>query len=414
VNQLQQVASLLVKLTLIVAVGVFAWWLVTNKPTVPKAEKPAPAASVPKVVKEEELNVVRVTEAAMSRLGIQLGSVEQKPIRRHRIYGGEVTIPVGRTILVAAPLSGTLKPTAQGLPKAGDTVQVGQPLLQLLPLLTPDTKAALAAALTDADGLVNNAKTQLELAKVALERAKKVLREGAGSQRQVDESQAAHDNAKITYDAALARQNILKKVIGDADTGASEPIVINAPETGIVRTISALPGQIVQSGAALFEMIDLSTVWVRVPLPVSDLDSIDRQEEAQVGKLTATSQDQFSPAKATVAPPTANPIAGTVDSYYEVLNSKKVFTPGQRIGVRIPLKGSATGLTVPWSAIVFDVHGSTWIYEERAAREFVRRRVTVQYTLGQDAVLETGPSAGIKVVTAGVQELFGSETGFVK
>jgi membrane fusion protein, heavy metal efflux system len=64
--------------------------------------------------------------------------------------------------------------------------------------------------------------------------------------------------------------------------------------------------------------------------------------------------------------------------------------------------------------VVYDIHGGTWVYEQVGPRRYTRRRVVVGYTVGTDAVLASGPSAGAKVVTAGVQELFGAETGFVK
>jgi hypothetical protein len=63
---------------------------------------------------------------------------------------------------------------------------------------------------------------------------------------------------------------------------------------------------------------------------------------------------------------------------------------------------------------VFDVHGGTWVYERIAPRQYARRRVVVSHTVGADAALASGPAVGTPVVTAGVQELFGAETGFVK
>jgi multidrug efflux pump subunit AcrA (membrane-fusion protein) len=103
-----------------------------------------------------------------------------------------------------------------------------------------------------------------------------------------------------------------------------------------------------------------------------------------------------------------------VDVFYELPNSNGKLIPGQRLGVSIPLEDAPESLTVPWSALVFDVHGGTWVYEQVGPHRYARRRVTVSYTVGTDGVLANGPPAGTMVVTAGVQELFGAETGFVK
>jgi cobalt-zinc-cadmium efflux system membrane fusion protein len=414
VNTLRAISTAALTLALAAAVGVGAWWLVTHKPESKTADKPPPPAAVGKVVKEDELNTVTLTEEAEKRIGLAVAPVEKKAARRVRVYGGEVVVPLGRTILVAAPLTGVLKAPPGGEVKAGQPVKVGQVVFQLTPLLTPDGRATLSASLADADGQVNNAKTQVELGRIALDRAKRVLKEGAGSQRQVDEAQAAYDVSAKTLDAATARYAILRKVVGDAESGTAAPITIDAPEAGVVRTVSALAGQTVPSGAALFEVIDLSTAWVRVPLPVGDVDAIDRTEPAHIGKLSAPPGTRLPTARPVVAPPSANPLSATVDLYYEMPNPDGKLSPGQRLGVSVPLVGAKEALAVPWAAVVFDIHGGTWVYEQVGPRKYARRRVVVGHTVGADAVLAGGPPSGTKVVTAGVQQLFAAETGFVK
>jgi multidrug efflux pump subunit AcrA (membrane-fusion protein) len=118
--------------------------------------------------------------------------------------------------------------------------------------------------------------------------------------------------------------------------------------------------------------------------------------------------------EAVAAPPSANPLAATVDLFYELPNADGKLSPGQRLGASVPLADAAEGLTVPWSAVVFDIHGGTWVYAESGPRSYVRRRVAVSHTSGADAVLAGGPPAGTRVVAEGAQELFGAETGFVK
>ncbi|MBX9581860.1 MAG: efflux RND transporter periplasmic adaptor subunit [Gemmataceae bacterium] len=411
---LQRLATALLTLAVAAAVGAGAWWLVTNKPATKTADKPAPGATVAKVVKEDDLDAVVLTEAAEKRLGLTVALVEAKAVRRVRVYGGEVTVPAGRTILVAAPLGGTLKAPSGRVPAAGSRVKAGQPVFHLTPLLTPDGRATLAASLVEAEGQVNNAKAQVELARIALGRAERVFKGEAGSQRLVDEARTAFEVATKTADAAAARQAILRKVVGDADGGTAAPVPIDAPEDGILRAVSALPGQTVPSGAALFEVVDLSAVWVRVPLPVGDLDGVDRRAAAEVGKLSAPPGVKLASARPVAAPPSGNPLAATVDVFYELPNADGALVPGQRLGVTVPLTDAKEGPTVPWSAVVFDIHGGTWVYAQTAPRTYARRRVVVSHTAGPDAALASGPAVGTKVVTAGVQELFGAETGFVK
>jgi cobalt-zinc-cadmium efflux system membrane fusion protein len=64
--------------------------------------------------------------------------------------------------------------------------------------------------------------------------------------------------------------------------------------------------------------------------------------------------------------------------------------------------------------VVFDIHGGTWVYEQLGEYRYARRRVVIGHSVGADAVLASGPATGTNVVSAGAQELFGAETGFVK
>jgi hypothetical protein len=317
-------------------------------------------------------------------------------------------------VVVAAPLAGTLKPISGMNPVPGLAVKKGQKVFQLLPVLDPVGRANLAASRIDADGQVMNAAEQSKLAKIALDRAKNVLAGGAGRQRDVDEAQNQLDIAKKILEAATARRDLLKKVVGDAEGGTAATIPVEAPDGGIIRMVSALPGQTVPAGAVLFEVMDPSLVWVRVPVYVGDVADIDTTADAAVGGLTARPGDPTNPAKPVAAPPSATPLPGTVDLIYELDNHKTGYRPGERLGATLMLKSPAESMTVPWSAVVFDIYGGAWVYERTGGHAFARRRVVVRYVTGDTAVLDSGPAPGTTVVTAGAAELFGADAGFSK
>ena len=46
---------------------------------------------------------------------------------------------------------------------------------------------------------------------------------------------------------------------------------------------------------------------------------------------------------------------------------------------------------MPWSAVVYDFHGGTWVYERTADRTYTRHRVVVRYVVDGIAVLDAGP-----------------------
>ena len=69
------------------------------------------------------------------------------------------------------------------------------------------------------------------------------------------------------------------------------------------------------------------------------------------------------------------------------------------------------GLIAPYSSIVYDTLGGTWVYTSPKALTFHRRSVVVETIKGGKAYLKEGPPPGTTVVTVGVAELYGTEKG---
>lgn len=70
------------------------------------------------------------------------------------------------------------------------------------------------------------------------------------------------------------------------------------------------------------------------------------------------------------------------------------------------------GTTIPYSAVLYDTEGKTWIYLNTAPLTFLRSPVTVDHIDGNQAFLSKELPADSKVVTLGAEELYGSETEF--
>ncbi|MFM8272975.1 MAG: hypothetical protein ACKODX_11655, partial [Gemmata sp.] len=158
--------------------GGAAWWLFASKP--PEGARPAPPgvqAAVPNPFKEDQAATVVLTADAEAKLAVRTAPAARKPMPRQRVYGGEVTVPPGKSLVVSAPLAGTLKPGAA--PGAGQAVKAGTPVLHLVPLLDPVGKANLTAARVEAEGQAKSSEEQFKLTAITHERAKEVLAGGA-------------------------------------------------------------------------------------------------------------------------------------------------------------------------------------------------------------------------------------------
>ena len=403
---------------LVVVFGIGIFWLLAGSPIEAlKSPLPKTEATVPKPANESQFNTVILSADAEKKLGLARGTAKIEKMPRNRFYGGDVTIPPGRAIVVSAPVSGLVKAPSKenAIPNAGATIDAGQPVLQLLPLLTPEGRATLAQARVDAEGVEKKAKIDLDGAKLAFDRAKMLLDDKTGSQRMVDEARVLYEGMQKTHEAAVERVKLLVRVTGEADSGTTTPIPLTSPEKGVLRILSVVAGQHVPAGAVLFEVVDTRSVWIRVPVYVGDLPDLDLAQSSRIGNLSKRSQEPLLEAKPVVAPPSANALAGTVDVFYQFDNTTAKYSPGHRVGVTIPIRGEAESLTIPWAAVIHDIQGGTWVYEQTVEHTYVRRRVVVQYVVGERAVLKDGNlKPGATLITGGSAELFGTETGYSK
>ncbi len=94
--------------------------------------------------------------------------------------------------------------------------------------------------------------------------------------------------------------------------------------------------------------------------------------------------------------------------------SRVILTPeaAKRLDIRTePVRQSAGGTVIPYSAVFYETDGETWAYVSPEPLTFVREQIVVDRIDGDRALLSSGPSPGTKVATVGVAELFGAESG---
>jgi RND family efflux transporter MFP subunit len=307
-------------------------------------------------------------------------------------------------------------------------VAANQPVLLLTPLLSPERevltpaerisimqgKNQIATWRADAAFQVAQAQEQVNKAKLDRERAERLYRDSAGTRKAVEDAQSALNLASSALDAANTRQKLVETADSQSEAGQQTPLTIESPQGGMIRTQSVAPGEVVAAGAPLFEVMKYDPVWVRVPVYAGETSQLALDTSAEVVPLNTEEKNRGYTAKPIAAPPTATALASTVDLYYELANSEGRLRPGERMTVRVKLQGGSQQRLLPWSAVMHDINGGTWVYENTAEHTYVRRRVQVRYVVDGLAVLESGPPTGAKIVTAGAVEMWGTEMGFAK
>jgi len=107
-----------------------------------------------------------------------------------------------------------------------------------------------------------------------------------------------------------------------------------------------------------------------------------------------------------IAPSKLEPIEGT-DLSNVILTEKAA----ERIGIETV---SSSGMEVPYAAVIYDIEGNTWIYISPAPLTFVREPIVIDHIEGDTAILSESLPSEMTVVTVGVAELWGTETGVSK
>ncbi|CAM8620697.1 efflux RND transporter periplasmic adaptor subunit [Sphingobium sp.] len=235
--------------------------------------------------------------------------------------------------------------------------------------------AQIGAAQATADGEVARTRAQARLARIALDRASQLVAEEAGSVRARDEAAAALATAQAQANVALEQRRLL--------------------------------------GPSVATLGRQSTLWVRVSVSGTDVAAISQAAPATVRPLggTGNGNDTGRQARPVQVPPSANAAAGTVDLYYAIDNRDRPWRVGQRVAVQLPVGQMRQGLSIPASAILRDIYGGEWVYAQSAPNQFVRQRVEIASTGSEGAIISRGLKPGMRIVTTGAMELFGTEFG---
>ena len=83
----------------------------------------------------------------------------------------------------------------------------------------------------------------------------------------------------------------------------------------------------------------------------------------------------------------------------------------ERIGLQTV---QVNGMSVPYTAVIYDTSGQTWVYTNPSPLTFVRAPILVDHIEGDQAFLAEKLETDAPVVIVGVMEIYGSETGVSK
>jgi len=219
-----------------------------SKPPSTESDVPAPQPKTAEPAKSATPSTVDIDAEMLRDLRITTTKVEARAGGEAVSLLGELRVDEARYAEVGSPVSAR---AMRLLAAAGDQVRSGQALAELQSTEVGKARADLAMA-----------NSRAELAERVLTRKRGLAEERIVPEREVQEAESQASVAKA--EAQSARSAL--QALGATDPAGPDPsrFILRTPVSGTVIERTVAVGQMVDPAKALFEIADLSRVWLIV------------------------------------------------------------------------------------------------------------------------------------------------------
>jgi cobalt-zinc-cadmium efflux system membrane fusion protein len=360
------------------------------------APSEATPAAEEKEVGEEGERKIEMTLEAQKNAGLSVVPAEVKRLTEYLEVPGTIQ-PIDSRVAHIRPIAnGRLSEVRV---RVGD--RVGRD--QILAVFDNNEAGDVAAEHQSARAELQRLKTQLSVAALQTERNRRLAEIGAASRKELELSQGEQQNIEAsiqTQETVIAGLQTKLKRFGGTEDGLNTSI--RSPLAGVVTKVDASPGEIVSAEAELFEIADLSQVWVQAEVFEKDLGRI------QVGQMALIAVDTYANQQ----------FQGRVSYIADILDPQtrtakvrsEVDNPGHKLKldmfatVRVPTTLRRDALAVPEEAIQ-QLEGRTVVFVQTDETKFEARTVQVGSTVQGMTEIIGGIEKGASIVTRGAFKL---------
>lgn len=342
-------------------------------------------------------NVLLVTAEARAALGVETGEVIEREVEARLVAPAVVVAPWQNFAYATARLSGRVVAVHA---QAGQSVKQGQVLGEVQSLELENLQLALLEAQNDVrltDGTLRDLKAA----------------SGAISGQVIAEAEAKYQEAQNTLD--LARHKLLglgisaprvAALLQARESRTLRTLPVTSPRAGVIGRVHVQVGAVIESAHHLFEIVDSSTVWVKIGILEHDLARVDAGMSAEV-RLTAYPADVFRGEVQGVGvglDPQSHQGTVWVDLSNSAAGVRPVL-PGMFGQAAIVLPARSKRLTVPADAVIRDgVEHSVLV--ETGPGQYLRQFIAPgRQSEGVVEIVAGQLVPGDRVVTTGTQQL---------
>ena len=245
---------------------------------------------------------------------------------------------------------------------------------------------------------IGAARAQQQAARARLSKADAVLQRQTGLRAAGVASLAAVEEAEGLRTAAQAELSALDAQLSLVGEGSAATYTLVSPIAGEVTRREVHVGAGVEAGAALFEVVDPSTMWAELSVNEADLSLVAPGSAVAIA-LDTLPDRVFEGVIATIAP-TIDPETRTATARVALANPDRVLRGNMAGSARILVQGSQPTVTVP-SAAVQRAVGVDLVFVRLSEDTYEARRVQVRARQGSEVRLDAGVLPGESVVTVG-------------
>lgn len=265
---------------------------------------------------------LKINPAKVQKLGVKTAQATLQMLDRTVRASGRVEIDERRTYTVAAKFEGYIE--RLHVNTTGQAVGRGQPLFEVY---SPELVSAQREYAIAAQGVANLKDAGLE---------------AQGAMKQLA------DSALLRLKNWDISEEQVKSLASSGD--ARRTLTFRSPVTGIITEKKALQGMRFMPGETLFQVADVSTVWVQADVFEQDIAAVRSGQKAFV-RVNAYPGEVFQGTIAYVYP-TLKAETRTVPVRIELANSGGRLKPAMYADVDIPVGGATPVVTIPASAVI--------------------------------------------------------------
>ena len=354
--------------------------------------KPETGASSEK----EQVALVEMSLEAQKHVGLEVAAVHVVQLNESLHVVGTVQ-PIDSRIASVRPLArGRVQSV---MAKVGDRVRKGQPLATFDNIEAGELLSQYQAAQAELERL----RVQQAVAAKQAERNRRLLEIGAVPQK---EYEISHAEEQALQQAIHAQGSVLNGLrarlhrfgVDETNTNSSSTTAIRSPFAGVVIKAAVAPGDAGDQGSELFQVADVSRVWVQAEVYEKDLARIRAGQRASVS--VDTYPDEKFTAQVMYISDILDPQTRTAKVRCEVPNSDYRLKLDMFASVGLPTTFSRRAVGVPTSALQ-ELDKKEIVFVRKADTKFELREVKLGTTVEGKTEVLRGLAEGEPVVVNG-------------